>query len=88
MHRRAWWSERSWEERAWAGLLLANLAAALYLVVRTPSDDATWLFRIVFALDAVAFLWWVGRAFGVAVARLRTRQDAAAADGSDAVGGE
>ena len=65
------WRDRSWEDRVWHALLLGNLAALAYLVVRTPSADATWVFRITFWADVAAVAWWVGRTVQVLVTRRR-----------------
>jgi hypothetical protein len=65
------WRDRSWEDRAWHALLLWNLAALVYLVVRTPSADATWVFRVTFWADVAAIVWWVGRTVQILVTRRR-----------------
>lgn len=66
------WRDRSWEDRVWHALLLWNLAALAYLVVRTPSTDATWVFRVTFWADVAAVAWWLGRTVQVLVTRRRS----------------
>jgi hypothetical protein len=83
MLRARWWRERSWEDRAWYGLLLANLAALVYLVVRAPAADATWVYRGTIWVDVAALAWWVGRAVHATVIRLRGRSGTARANTGD-----
>ena len=68
------WKDRSWEDRVWYGLLLWNLVALIYLVFRTPYDDAAWVYRITLWADIAAFAWWVGRTTQAVILRIRQRR--------------
>ncbi len=72
------WKDRSWEDRAWYGLLLWNLVALVYLIFRTPYDDAAWVYRITLWADIAAFAWWVGRTVQAIVIRIQERRAARA----------
>ena len=82
MRRPRIWRDRSWEDRAWYLLLLWNLVALIYLIVRTPSGDAAWVYRVTLWADIAALAWWVGRSVQAGVARFRDRQTNGPAAGS------
>ena len=66
--------KRTWEDWAWRGLLAWNLLAVLYLLLRTPSVDATVVFRITLYADGAAVLWNLGRVAQILWARWKERR--------------
>ena len=73
------WPDR-WEDRLWYGLLWWNLAVLVYLVFRTPSWDARWLYRVTLFFDLLAVLWNLGMAVWLLVQRWRSRESETPAD--------